>query len=150
MKSGVRCTTRLFFSNDAACKNTSRYFSNTYEYFHLNGETILLPNVIIWEPLTTNEELYCPHCFEDNGTKELLVKTQPLQWTQCQSNSMNPKRVYDLGWMCIIVGQIYICSLKHRIISYHAGVLKQLQPSLVPFTLLHDAGVTNRLLDFIL
>jgi len=78
---------------------------------------------MIWDPMSQispSVNLICPLCF-----------------AEFQHNSMRPRLIWDSGWFCVIVGCIYKClNINHRIISYHAGVLKQLPIFEIPFILL--------------
>lgn len=131
----------LFFCLNETCYNAE----------HVTAESALLPNMIFWDPLSLIDEsvkLRCQHCFDDSKVNFPLK--QHKSWTLGQNNAMNPRRIWDHGWSCIIIGRLYTCGKNHRIISYHASVLQQLPVSDVPFILTHDTGYTNRLSNFIL
>jgi len=107
-----------------------------------------LPNAIIWDPLSKITELICLHCFEDNG-KSIVLKSSE-HWTKGQSNSLNPRTIWDIGWFCILIGRIYICENSHRIISHHVGVLQQCLNFDFPFILTHDSGFSSQLFNWII
>jgi len=94
---------------------------------------------MIWDPMSQispSVNLICPLCFADINRNVLLKPTG--EWTEFQHNSMRPRLIWDSGWFCVIVGCIYKClNINHRIISYHAGVLKQLPIFEMPFVLTH-------------
>ena len=130
------------------------YLANLNNLFEIKVESeiekCLLPNVWLWNPIQSiSSNLRCPHCSQD---QELLISTlrETEEWELGQSNSRVPRTIWDHAWYCMVVGKIYQCSLKnHKVVSYHAGILKSLPPSKVPFIFSHRSGMTLSLFDTI-
>ena len=120
-----------------------RYISHSNEF-----DVILLPQIAFWDPLVCEKHyLICPHCFEDDGSSSYLTRLNI--WECGQTSSKTPRLIWDVTWRCALVGHIYTCQNRHQIVSYHAGVLKQIRPDEVPFMLTHRSGMTKQVFDFL-
>ena len=74
-----------------------------------------------------------------DGSSSILTTTN--EWKTGKSNALIPRTVWYQGWVRLIVGRIYSCVAQHKIVSYHAGILNQIDSDFLPFILSHRSGV---------
>lgn len=70
-------------------------------------------------------------------------------WNDGSSDRKNPRTIHHCNEVCLIVARNYVCekNSKHCFGGTHPSILKQFpDPTLIPFVLLHKAGVTRDLL----
>ena len=110
------------------------------------------PVVIIWQPEVQFPGFFphgIPCCEEHCGGK--LVKTS--FWTNGTTERKKPRTIHDSGEICLLVTVYYVCQRdgRHCFAATHPAVLAQFpDPAVVPFVLLHKAGITRDLLYQIL
>ncbi|XP_066919297.1 uncharacterized protein [Clytia hemisphaerica] len=114
---------------------------------------VVLPVLLFWDPIEQPcRTLLCPLCHQDgNQNVPLRRPDNPLEgWENCSSNSMMPRTIWDINWYMGLVGRRYRCNNSHSVTSYHAGILRQLNPvTEVPFYLSHDSGLTVEAFDLV-
>ena len=111
---------------------------------------LLLPDISIWDPINDegiDSSFTCPHCSVD-GSSSILTTT--ILWEIGKSNALVPKTVWDQGWVCLIVGRIYSCVVQHKIVSYHAGILNQIDSVFLTFILSHQSGMMKSVFNDII
>ncbi|KAL9987456.1 hypothetical protein ACROYT_G001769 [Oculina patagonica] len=115
-----------------------------------NREDVLLcnyPVILIWQPEVQFHWIF-PHglkCGEQNcgGTLKATF------WNDGSSERKNPRTIHHCEEICLIVTRNYACgkNSKHCFGGTHPSILKQFpDTTLIPFVLLHKAGVTRDLL----
>lgn len=121
-------------------------FSTDHPFLHL------LPPVLIWAPVEQFRDVfpkgfYCPKC--DPPSSSLLYG---YQWMDgIRSERTEPRKIHGRDGIVLLVGRSYKCGkMKHEVVSYHPGVLRQLNtcgPLLTPFRLWARTGFTSVLSD---
>ena len=119
-------------------------FSTDHPFLHL------LPPVLIWAPVEQFRDVfpdgfYCPKC--DSPSSSNLYG---YEWMDgVESERMEPRKIHGRDGVVLLVGRRYKCTkMKHEVVSYHPGVLRQLNtpgPLLTPFRLWARTGFTSML-----
>ncbi|XP_057302830.1 uncharacterized protein LOC130636992 [Hydractinia symbiolongicarpus] len=130
----------------------STYYTNLANYVPVNAdltEVAILPNILVWDPIShlSDKELHCPHCMQDDNKKSKLDVTG--EWDKGLTSGRSPRIIWDFNWHLALIGRMYQCSYKHKMVSYHSGILNQIHHEDVPFVLSHDSGMMKTVFDSI-
>ncbi|XP_066916044.1 uncharacterized protein [Clytia hemisphaerica] len=115
-------------------------------------DSVILPILLFWDPLEQPCKTFiCPLCHQDGNPNSRLHRPQTLfdSWEAGSSNSMMPRKIWDVNWFIALVGRRYHRMNSHSVSSYHAGILRQMNPAEVPFILSHDSGLTMEAFDLV-
>lgn len=121
-------------------------FSTNYPYLHL------LPPILIWAPVEQFREVL-PNCFHCPKCECPTSILHGCGWMNgVESERTEPRRIHGRDGIVLLVGRRYKCSKEaHEVVSYHPGILRQLQtPSLIPFRLWSRTGFTSALTNDIM
>ena len=109
------------------------------------------PAIMVWDVFHCDREAIsgfcCPFCLSSGKTSKLR---RSGKWadTTWSSSAYEPRIVYDMSFMIILVSHIYICPFNHQVPSHHPSVLSALSPSVhIPFYLTNRAGFTVEMLN---
>ncbi len=111
-------------------------------------EHYFLPDVLLWDPfqqypLLFKEVFMCP---EDGCGLPMKF----LTWQDGSKARYNPRTLYGVNGIVLLVGQIFRCSSGHLVTTYDPRRLSVFPDrSCLPFMLLHKCGLTVELVDFI-
>ena len=128
-------------------------YDDITEYLQANEiddpNSTIIPCLWFWDPLSSPEieKICCPKCKENSLTCFL---SPTASWEDFSSNSLYPRTLRDTNWHVLLVGRVYSCAANHKITSYHAGILSQLDQHKQPFLLSHKSGITKSLFDFVI
>ena len=106
------------------------------------------PVLLIWQPEVQFHWIF-PHgikCGEQNCGGSLKASF----WNDGSCERKNPRTIHHCEEICLIVARNYVCgkNSKHCFGGAHPSILKQFpDATLIPFVLLHKAGVTRDLLN---
>ena len=105
------------------------------------------PAVLIWQPEVQFHWIFPRgiQCCEQNCGGILKYSF----WTDGSTERKNPRTIHHCGEICLLVARYYVCqkNAKHCFTGTHPSILGQFpDPALLPFVLLHKAGVTRDLL----
>ena len=107
-----------------------------------NLESIVLPYVLIWNPL---EQF---HLFFTNGMQcpkaDCVAKVHLCRWNIGHSEGHCPRLIHDINYLLILVPEVYECDNKHEIVSTDPFILQQFpEEEYIPFILFHRIGITR-------
>ena len=115
----------------------------------ISCEAFLVPDIILWDPMSffPGRVILCPTC-DEQGVKEDL---HPIRWIDGRKTYEQLRLICGLRNDVLLVSRVYLCKNKHQIISHDSGVLTQIKDDFPPpFILLHRAGVTKDLFQFVI
>lgn len=101
------------------------------------------PAILLWDVLHSySVRMLCPVCLSA-GTSNNLKRSGKWTDTTWSSALYEPRMIYDLSNVVILVSHIYMCCSNHQVPSHHASIISALPPSVhVPFFLTNRAGFT--------
>ena len=107
-------------------------------------DVLLLPHVIIWNPLVQFSRSYhlniCPN-EECGGLLDLNG------WTTGQNKATQPRLLHGNHYPVLLIGAIYKCSSNHHVIfSTDPRLLQKINTNEIPFILLHRSGLMRELI----
>ena len=111
------------------------------------AEAFLVPDVMLWDPLSYFPELFlfCPSC-DEQGKREYL---HPIRWKDGSTVYDQPRLLYGLRSDVLLAGRVYLCKNKHQILSHDPCILSQVRDEFQPpFVLFYRVGVTRELFQF--
>ena len=111
------------------------------------AEAFLVPDVMLWDPLSYFPELFlfCPSC-DEQGKREYL---HPIRWKDGSTVYDQPQLLYGLRSDVLLAGRVYLCKNKHQILSHDPCILSQVRDEFQPpFVLFYRVGVTRELFQF--
>lgn len=109
-------------------------------------DTYFLPDVIVWDPLkqypaiSANNPDVLSVCYEEGCGLPLKL----LCWQDGRKPRYNPRCLYGVSGITVLLCQIYTCSQNHFITTCDPRVQKTFSNhAIVPFVLLHRTGITQ-------
>ena len=99
---------------------------------------LILPRVIIWDPLTQLPVLN--RCPAEGCEKNLALSV----WTIGESKATQPRVLHDTHSMVLLVSAVYKCgNNEHTVFATDPRLIKNIKSFQLPFTLLHRTGFTR-------
>ena len=95
------------------------------------AEAFLVPDVMLWDPLSYFPELFlfCPSC-DEQGKREYL---HPIRWKDGSTVYDQPRLLYGLRSDVLLAGRVYLCKNKHQILSHDPCILSQVRDAFCAF-----------------
>lgn len=112
-------------------------------------EMYLMPPLILWSPLEqfNKVKIACPKC-SVAGVADVSLHARG--WRDGMGGTRSePRKVYGVNGVTLLVGRVYACSKGHEVVGYHPGILKAIPACFIPFKLWHITGFTIEQIQFI-
>ena len=99
---------------------------------------LILPHVILWNPLIQFESLITIVCPEGGCNLQL----QTNYWKYGQNKGSHPRIVHDLDYTVVLVSAVWCCDKGHNISSMDPRIVQHLveRTGFQPFILFHKKG----------
>ena len=88
---------------------------------------------ILWDPLSKStvqeSRLYCPLCFDEGFPDNPLSRSR--EWCNGRLPRLNPRVLFDLDTITLLVSAVYKCQTGHEVVACHAGILQAVKMVMV-------------------
>jgi hypothetical protein len=102
--------------------------------------TLILPHVILWNPLVqfADLNLVCPE-------SECSAKMHTRSWKHGHTKGLQPRILHDVDYTILLVSALWCCDEGHSISSTDSRILQFVvqKTGFRPFILLHKTGFTS-------